>query len=326
MSKLSLPIIGKNLMDRWGVDEYEFWQMLKVEKQQIIDNFAKNQPDILGSYNTQIEVSRLIISEDVPNHLDLLFNVEFSSSFVERCEKKYSLVSHEKEMPKLDKNREHSVKDFIKNLRVQYENNNEIKIQETGKGPQAVTYQTMLFRNNQTKAWRAFIRILQVPPHTYSLGPAHQHVNGKRSRVKDYDRRLKRLSEIDRKLKFYLNQHFKARIPENYKLYEKCETEKSGTYKFKFQVVLDDTIKSNSKSKYENFPEDKLANMLSEMADENKKALDPIHSAAKMTEIAKILISKHKYTKSDIIELCGLEKEDIRYVEYENVEDLDQDS
>ena len=143
-------------------------------------------------------------------------------------------------------------------LIIAYESDNEIRLQPHGKKSITRNCRELGFRDNNTNAWKIFINILQEPPHIYNAGPAHQNLNGKKQRVKQYDSRLKCLSSINGKLINFLNQLFKAGIPEDYKLYEKCKAEESGTFKFKFQVALDDTIKSSNKNKYEKMSEDEL--------------------------------------------------------------------
>ena len=150
---------------------------------------------------------------------------------------------------------EPGLEDFIRNLSVFYENDNEIKIQVLGKRGSCVTCQSLGFRNNKAKTWKTFIEILQNSPHTYCIGPAYKYIqvysnsdkiedeetkpkySKKGERNREYDKRLKRLGAINKILVPYLNDHYPIKIPSDFKLYELCPDEKPGTYTFKFKVT-----------------------------------------------------------------------------------------
>jgi DNA-binding TFAR19-related protein (PDSD5 family) len=213
---------------------------------------------------------------------------------------------------------------IIRSIKVSFENDNEIKIQLPRKKAETPTCRELGFRDNTTTAWKALINILEEPPHIFNLGPAHTYLNGNKERVKDYDRKHSLLSEIDTKLRNFLSRRFEVQVPDNYKLYERCKNEKSGTYKFKFQVVSAHTIKRSIKNKYENLSEDKLIKILTELYEEHRRAPNDAN-IAKMQGISEVLISKFNYDKAEIIKMLESEKEATRYDPYENVKDKEKD-
>lgn len=125
---------------------------------------------------------------------------------------------------------------FISTLRLTYEDDSTIKIQEFGKQARMHTCQSLKFRNNETKEWKALLEIIRQPLHTYWLGPAYYTDKSTNTKVrsKDYDCKRKLLDNINQKLIKFLNKEFSTNIPDNFKLYELCHSEASGTYKFNF--------------------------------------------------------------------------------------------
>ena len=132
--------------------------------------------------------------------------------------------------------------DFIRNLKFSYESDYEIKVQAFGK--EAVSYKhKMLFFRDPKEEWRTLLDILKDPGHTY-------HINNEAER-----KRFKRISE---KLIKSFNKYYPVKIPKGFNLFERCTSEKSGTYKLKVQVVDSNTIKIERASKYRNLSDDQL--------------------------------------------------------------------
>jgi hypothetical protein len=213
---------------------------------------------------------------------------------------------------------------FIRSLVVHFENDNEVGIREPGKEAQAYTCQTLGFRNNQTKEWKTFLDILRDPPHTYDIGSPYFGDDSKRKRNPDYDAKLKLVGNISNKLIRFFNKRFNVNIPQNYKLYERCKSEKKGTYKFKFQVVYDDIIKSGFETKYEKLSKDRLIKLLLDIRNESIRAPNGINQV-KIKTISNILRQKHRCSDSDIIDIIKPDEEDIRFDPHENIEDKEQD-
>jgi hypothetical protein len=173
-----------------------------------------------------------------------------------------------------------NVDDFIRKLKIYFENDSEIKIQEPGKEAKIYNVHVLGFRNNRTKSWIAFIELLENQSHIYNIGPSY---------VKDYDIKRKCLSQINKKLIDFFTKHYKIKFPQKYKLYEKAKSEGKGAYKFKFKVGVIDNAKA-SQSKYERYPKDKLLKKIYELSKKDKNSeefLIAISIAAKKEWITK---------------------------------------
>lgn len=217
---------------------------------------------------------------------------------------------------------------FIRELRVSYENDSEIKIQLPGKT--AVTYncKNLGFRDGQTKTWKTFISILQEPVKTYNIGPATQTSANIRQRIRSYDANLKILKEIDKKLREFLNNTYSLSLPRDFKLYERCPEEKTGTYRFKFQVGEASTGVTVT-NEYENH---KKSQLIAEMKDlterwhKKRKAGREAEASKIGTKIAlaaKVAKEKGWLSEDEIREMLepDTKKEKEVYDPYENVED-----
>ncbi|MCK4789133.1 MAG: hypothetical protein KAV87_35655 [Desulfobacteraceae bacterium] len=148
----------------------------------------------------------------------------------------------------------------VKELRFSYETDSDIKIREKpGRTAETFGYKKLGFFNTG-KAWKDFIIIIKKPPHQYSVGasdtynpvfseaPAEIKDKHKRETTKDYikekikryNRRQKRLREIDNKLKtFFSLPPYEWNIPEKYKFYELSKGKGTGLYQFKFECAVD---------------------------------------------------------------------------------------
>ena len=134
---------------------------------------------------------------------------------------------------------------IIRSLRFYPESDSEIKIQELRKEAKPAPCKSLGFKNNRTKEWKTFIKILQEPPHIFSIGSSSEY---------DADRKI--LSNIDRKLKKnFLSKECGLQIPKGFKTYERCPKEGKGIYKFKFQNIYGE---ENKKSKYDSLSKPEL--------------------------------------------------------------------
>jgi hypothetical protein len=89
---------------------------------------------------------------------------------------------------------------FVRNLRVSYENDEQIKIQEPGKPSQPYTYASFGFKK-PGEIWETFLEILKNQDHSKNIGPAHKISAHIKQKIKDYDQSrglLKKLSKEPR--------------------------------------------------------------------------------------------------------------------------------
>ncbi len=209
---------------------------------------------------------------------------------------------------------------FIKNLRIYYENDNEIKIQVPKKKAKNVTCDSLGFRDNQTLGWKSFIEILQAPDHIYELGPAFAK--------KEYGQKTKRLKAISFKLVTYFNEVYSAGLPENYKVFEPAKDVGTGKYRPKFNCATNpDREKSPLENEYEKFPKDELIQEIKYLA---KEYLDSKDNAfmEKITVATEVALRKKWLTESEMTELIQqktdkevFQEESSKYDECINKED-----
>jgi hypothetical protein len=146
--------------------------------------------------------------------------------------------------------------DFVRNLRVSYESDTEIKIKKPPKKAKNFTYDDLGFKDNEV--WKAFIYTIKEPPHIYETGPAHIKKGREKERNSQYDTKMGRIRSINKKLIVFFNKECGAQLPEDFKLYEPRKEEGKGKYKFKFQVSCYDGIEEDYYSKYEQYSKDEL--------------------------------------------------------------------
>ena len=131
--------------------------------------------------------------------------------------------------------------DFIRSLRVYFENKDEVKIQERGKEPKTFDYQNLGFNTKRKDSeWARFICVIEGPEHFYKYGPA--------TNTNVYDKNRSKLKEIDIKLVKFLKKEYQLEVPKGSKTYEKAIKEGPGVYRFKFQVG-----KKVEEAKYQNY-------------------------------------------------------------------------
>jgi hypothetical protein len=323
MSKLT----GKELSERWNMDGYQVLEMMNEVYPS--PNDWESQKLIVGPFNTRVEFAKLFIARDEQKDLDnKIASFDFALSEIKDIEKNFNLLpkkqtdSYPKEDPRIDNkleviktNQDHE--EFIRNLRVSYENDNEIKIKVPGRKANCFTCESLGFRDNKTMAWRTFIYILENPPHTYNLGTAYKHYfvdsysetfeNEKKSakysvkgkRKPEYDKRRKRLVEISKKLKKFFQTQYSFEFPRNYNLHELYKTEKAGTYRFKFQVIIDDGDRGYYERKYEYYSKDKLVKAMELLAQEyQNNRSDSVEN--RISVAAKIALSKEWLSSNQI--------------------------
>jgi len=223
---------------------------------------------------------------------------------------------------------EEDPEDFIRNLRVSYENDNKIKIQVPKRKANCFTCQSLGFRDNTTKEWNALTGILQDAPHTYCIGPASKNVNGIKTKISSYDAQRKLLDGINKKLVDYFKNKYSVQIPIDFKIYELCIGEKTGTYKFKFQIIKEETaIKSKLENKYENLSKEKLLKLLYDIGTEYSSKPDSDYLKPKIETCMQVLKTTHGMTEKEIMDYINpsTDKEQIIYDPYENIENSERD-
>jgi len=129
--------------------------------------------------------------------------------------------------PRRDKITKTNAEDFIRNLRVSYENNSEVKIKEPNRIGKTFNHESLGFSSNKTKEWKAFINVFQDSPHIYETGQAHSFSDALKKKIcnPEYGRLQKRLKIINSKLIKFFNKEYRIHLPEDFKLYELCKGE-----------------------------------------------------------------------------------------------------
>jgi hypothetical protein len=221
---------------------------------------------------------------------------------------------------------------FIRNLRITYDNDYGIRIQEPRNKFKTFSHDSLGFRDEQTKEWKTLLRILRESDHTYSLGPVHQHVEDNRIRQRAYEAKRKRLQGINKKLIRFFNKEYQMKIPHNYKLYEPCKDGRQGTFKFKFQIE-ENRPGLTKASQYEDYNKDQLIaeieNLVkryrNEMAAGNESLAE--ETTFKLNEAFTKAKEAGWMTEEELTKMVkpDTHKEDIRYDPYENIEDRDPD-
>ena len=122
------------------------------------------------------------------------------------------------------------------------------------------------FRDDRTREWKTLLEILRNKNHCYCVGFAH---------TKEYDQNRNILKQINIKLIRSFSKIFNIQIPENFQLYELDQSEKSGTYRFKFHVI--DEIADSSENTYNRYSDEQLLSEIESFRKKNKKqSLDTI--------------------------------------------------
>jgi len=150
--------------------------------------------------------------------------------------------------------------DFVRSLRVYYENIYEIKIQEPKKQPRTFNHGNLGFCQESTNEWKNFRNLIEGPDHFYKVGSAKQR--------KPYDRKMKNLYSINKKLIAFLEKEYQLQIPKEFKIYERAPEEGAGVYRFKFLVGSD-----AQKSKYHGYPKEKWFTEFNLLKRQYKEAL-----------------------------------------------------
>jgi hypothetical protein len=352
--QIKVPLIhAKNLMKRWNLDldglyqcifslkmtvyslyrgKIEKWIYEKAEYENVLDEMG-NLVDVhrVGGCYLALLDEKANFDPHWPNigkklESEIIHGFYFKIEDIKYFEEKYGDKAALKDIlsvPHQDKITETDAEDFIKNLRVSYESDSEVKIQEPNRIGKFFNHGSLGFSSNQTKQWKAFINVLQDPPHIYELGPAHQSTDALRKKIRkpEYGRRQKRLRIINKKLIIFFNQEYKAQLPEDFKLYYPCKEEGPGKYRFKFQIPYDDGIEGDLQLEYEQYPENQLIDEIFKLP-EKYRALGGtidrdkfINSSewVKFVEASKVAVKKGWLTEDDIRKILDAGEQYLSY-------------
>jgi len=330
MKNLIEHITGKRLMERWNLDEHELLQITKKGLLAFEPSDAWETERIAAKYSGFLKPdgATFVFKPDYTDGTGNIFRCVFPEESKEIPSLIFKLadiklwealfISEPKTTPErtieVQSTTGQSVDDFIRKLRIDYENNSEVKIQEPRKGPKNYNYVSLGFRSNEDKIWNDFINILQYSPHLYKLGPAHTFSDTfkKKMRNRDYDKKLRRLKIINEKLIEFFNNNSEVKIPENYKLYELCKEEGPGNYRFKFQHGAE--IESYEVL-YEEYTQEQLVAEIEELG---KKYCDTEEQVfiERIVTASKIAIRKRFLSDEEIQKLVYPEKEEYLVDDY----------
>jgi hypothetical protein len=198
-----------------------------------------------------------------------------------------------------------SPEDFIRNLRVSYENENEheIKIKEYNKRRKTINLDFLSHGQRET-----FIKILS-DSGCYFIGKA----GGKNTLERQiYDRKQKLLKSINKNLIDCINKKISFQFPETYKLYELHKAGGTGCYKFKFQVEEE---RESYKTKYERYEKNDLLNVLHGMAREYSNKPEN-YLKTRINIIKNVLIKKDGMTEEEIREFIDPSTDEEEILKY----------
>ena len=196
---------------------------------------------------------------------------------------------------------------FVRELRVYYENDSEIKVQTPRKPLESLNLSILGFHNEEAVPWKDFLNILQNPEHTYSCGPSTLGKAYGAHKNPVYSRNQKRLQSLSAKLIGGLNKVYQVGIPEKYSLFERVPG-KQGTYKPKFKIEDRPGI-NPIEEKYDRYSKDRLLKEIENLFENYKaaqaEAQEQIANSifAKLVPAATVAHRKKWVTEEKIIEL-----------------------
>lgn len=121
---------------------------------------------------------------------------------------------------------------FVSNLRVQYENDYEITIQEPKRQARNYNHHSLGCIRNDTKEWEALICLLEGSDHLFRTDKPRFRTRKPGKPTAN----IKILNEIDSKLKLFFNKEFGVRLPDSFRTFDHVPAEGTGAYRFKFKV------------------------------------------------------------------------------------------
>ena len=202
------------------------------------------------------------------------------------------------------------------------ESDYEIKIKKSGKAPISYPHHILNFKTKKT-LWKTFLEIIRDNGF-YNVGPSgSQDVDVKN----EYDKKQKRLREINKKLIMFFREKFSSQIPDNYNFFAPYPDEgKKGVYKL--QIPIKTHTKNDSR--YRHKTKEELLDLLSQTF--NEYARTPQNYLKEKIDALRLeLIENHGMTEKEIRDYVYpktdkevIEKEFSNYV-YESPKDTESD-
>ena len=126
----------------------------------------------------------------------------------------------------------------VRRLEISYESDSSVSIKVSGKNKVPYDCRHLGFRDSNTKAWKYFINVISDDTHSFNWGPAYEHREGSRVRIKikNYDAQWKLCDEICKRFKSFFEKEFGWNFPKGYKLYEYIALGPDGERRFKFRI------------------------------------------------------------------------------------------
>lgn len=162
--------------------------------------------------------------------LDVLVSANYKINDLEKARKIPDLVGIAKPENSLES--DDILKDFdsfIRNVKISYESDIEIKVQFPHKPLKVYDHKGLGFARSNTKEWKDLISIIENG--FYSTGT---FVKGRVN--SEYERRYKRLSAINKKLREFFNKEFGTSLPESFQAICLSKGEREGTFKPLFRI------------------------------------------------------------------------------------------
>lgn len=318
MSNIPWPVTAKELMHRWEINSR---QLLFIMKEH---NLKPYKPD----FNTEVEVGKLMLGMDITKNLDrvlgdlifLMKDIEAIAENIGNADNVDGLeISDFKRTKKDDRSDKTSV-EMISNIKVGFENDNEVIFQIPNHKAKTCSFDRLGFKNPETNEWRDFIKILEND-NSFHVGPSEKPNSAKR---KAYDKNQETLRAINKKLVKFLKTDFSLDIPDGYKLFKRDKAKGQGVYRLQFKRLQYKDSMPRMESQYENFPKEKLFSYLKNISAEYlRKPEDYLFQ--KIKAVSNTLMERHGVTEIEIQEVVNptTDREAIKE-DFENKVDSDK--
>jgi len=214
-------------------------------------NVSNAVPELTG-YKYVKDKRKFCKEEDDPDYVNLdelkKYLIEIAESplpkllFPKDNEKRQEILKEEK--AKVQTSIVIAPDDFIRNLKVVYNNNSSVILAPQGKKSKDYSCQEMGFKET-AKTWTMFIDVLQMDDPQYHVGTYSKDKNPVKNR--GYYSSYNKLKEFSKKFIAFLNKTYSAQIPSDLNVFENRKgIERDGTYRPIFKVVSSDIKKDTN--------------------------------------------------------------------------------